>query len=138
MKYELVHTLFLLSSPQHPSVHSYSTEEMYFWSHRFLLVSPSLIIAPWKYTDNNNTRYLGLANQSVGAAWILRAAAAQCIWCVTFCFVLPFYCCCGNRAKIAATAVLLNNHQCDSSRCVIPSLGKKKKKCPYLISAALP
>lgn len=54
-----------------------------------------------------------MANQSMGAAWILRAAAVQCIWCVTFCFVLLFYCCCGNGAKIAATAVLLNNHQCD-------------------------
>lgn len=77
-----------------------------------------------------------MANQSMGAAWILRAAAVQCIWCVTFCFVLLFYCCCGNGAKIAATAVLLNNHQCDSSRCVSPSLGKKMSifdiYCPTL------
>lgn len=56
-----------------------------------------------------------MANQSMGTAQILRAAAVQCIWCVTFCFVLLFYCCCGNGAKIAATAVVLNNHQRDPS-----------------------
>lgn len=85
--------------------------------------SSSLITTP-QLKKKKNSR-LRMANQSMGAAWILRAAAVQCIWCVTFCFVLLFYCCCGNGAKIAATAVLLNNHQRDSTRCVSPSLGKK-------------
>lgn len=66
-----------------------------------------------------------MANQSMGAPQSLRAAAVQCIWCVTFCFVLLFYCYCGNGAKIAATAVLLDNHQHDPSWCVSPSLGTK-------------